>query len=393
MAPSPTAGSWMLWPWHVLRGSLTRASPKSLWRCRMHSTPVVIYISLPFVFSGGDWQQVVRVFSSHSGDNNVFYCPPPTSPPLPVSKWRNYNRMGESQCQGAPLPGALSPVRVAVWRHGDSRDVTHAGGGRGMRGWGGTPGRDPTAAQPWGAVGEGSRTATGPCPLRPRRSSAKPAEKRVPSAVASAARGDGRGRGQGDGRGRGDKSGSGMQTQVLWGHACGDKDGDREVPWRARSRGRCAHEGSAPRTSRRARRRRRLLPFTRGGQTTSELHPCKYWLWPSSSFLRTENQNVKPGGAGLLWPQGCAGCGAAGPGEPGLIRGSGPGAPADTASNWASPLCESAPAAPRMLKAAGCVPAWTAGSFITLGRGRGGTQHTQEKTGKRGGRWFLARHH
>lgn len=74
----------------------------------------------------------------------------------------------------------------------------------------------------------------------------------------------------------GDTSGSRMQTQVLWGNACGDKDGDSEVPWRAWSRGWCPHEGSAARTSLRARRRRRLLPFNRGGQIASELHPCKY---------------------------------------------------------------------------------------------------------------------
>lgn len=74
----------------------------------------------------------------------------------------------------------------------------------------------------------------------------------------------------------GDMSGGGMQTRVLRGHACGDKDGDREVPWRAWSRGWCPLEGPAARTSLRARRRRRLLPFTRGGQTASELHPCKY---------------------------------------------------------------------------------------------------------------------
>lgn len=138
-----------------------------------------------------------------------------------------------------------------------------------------SPGKEPTAAEPCRAAGGGPRTAAC-CPLGTHRSSAKPAENRAPSAVASAAQENGRKRGQGDGRGRGDTGGSGVQTQVLWGHACGDKDGDIAALWRAGSRGWWPHEGSASLTSLRARRRRRLLPFSRGGQITSELHPCKY---------------------------------------------------------------------------------------------------------------------
>lgn len=56
-----------------------------------------------------------------------------------------------------------------------------------------------------------------------------------------------------------------MQAQVLWDHVCGDKDGDREpTEKRGAVEGVGAQgvraRGSAPRTSRRARGRRRLLP-------------------------------------------------------------------------------------------------------------------------------------
>lgn len=68
------------------------------------SIRVVIYIFLHSIFSAGDWQQVVDVFSSRSGDRQSFFflgigassvhCRSPASPLLPVSKWRNYNRDG-----------------------------------------------------------------------------------------------------------------------------------------------------------------------------------------------------------------------------------------------------------------------------------------------------------
>lgn len=141
-----------------------------------------------------------------------------------------------------------------------------------------SPRKDPTAAEPWGAAGGGrgssdrSRNLLPPSPPLQLQASGEPRTPPRWPLQPGKTRGD-------EARmmvGGGGTQVVGMQTQVLWGHACGDKDGDRAVPWKAWSRGWCAHEGSAPRTSRRARRRRRLLPFTRGGQITSELHPCKY---------------------------------------------------------------------------------------------------------------------
>lgn len=98
----------------------------------------------------------------------------------------------------------------------------------GVAGMGVNLGKEPTAAEPCGAAGGVPRTAAC-CPRRPQRWSAQPAESRVPPAGGSAAQENGRERGQGgDGRGRGGTSGSGMRTQVLWGHAGRDKAGDTE---------------------------------------------------------------------------------------------------------------------------------------------------------------------
>lgn len=140
-------------------------------------------------------------------------------------------------------------------------------------GAGGEPQEGPHGGGALRGGGRGSsarRVLPPPSPPRQRRTAYPPRWPLQPRKTGT------RERGQGDGGGRRDTSDSGLQSQLLWDHACGDKDGHKEVPRRAWGGGWCPHGGSAPRSSLRARRRRRLLPFTRGGQTASELHPCKY---------------------------------------------------------------------------------------------------------------------
>lgn len=208
------------------------------------------------------------------------HCPCPTSLLVPFGNQSNCIRGADPRLQGAPLPenptpnacGCLRSQRAAVmegcrdgsgWPKRPTAGRERCGRARGRTRRPGVP-RDrsrrcvppPTgAAAPAAGAGPAAAVPSSPVPAAPAPGAGRTAYslRGVPS---------GRWQGQAGETERG-KAGSGPADSgplevTLHGTRTGTKSPRRtEVPWRTRGR---AHGASAPRTSRRARGRRRQLP-------------------------------------------------------------------------------------------------------------------------------------